>query len=370
MKLLEIKIGSFVEIYNERCNIPHLTLDKVSGINRDKEFFEPSKQVGADTSNYKIVPPSYFACNFMHVGRDIVLPVALNRTNMSKYVSPAYTVFKVTDESVILKEYLFMILNSDEKDRLFWFHTDSSVRDGLDWSAFCDVLISVPSIEVQRKYVAVYQGIQKNIVSQELANKRLQETYTLCIENLKSKYSPIPIRDYIQQVKEKNTDNRITLEQGINIDKKFITPQRSNSDLSSRVIVRKGQFAYCTQLNNENVAIAYRTGEDCVVSPVYDVFVNIRQDILLDNYLFLWLIRPEFGRYMYWLSEGTSYEFLKFENLSSISIPIPSIEIQKSVVSIYESYLSKVKSVNKLKAMMKCICPVLIKGAVEEGGSM
>lgn len=52
----------------------------------------------------------------------------------------------------------------------------------------------------------------------------------------------------------------------------FITPQRSNSDLSSRIIVRRGQFAYCTQLNNENVAIAYREDEDCVVSPVYNTF--------------------------------------------------------------------------------------------------
>ena len=56
------------------------------------------------------------------------------------------------------------------------------------------------------------------------------------------------------------------------IDKVFINPQRSNSDLSSRIIVRKGQFAYCTQLNNENVAIAYRKGDDCVVSTVYNAF--------------------------------------------------------------------------------------------------
>ena len=62
MALSKVKIGSFVEPYNEACGIAKLTPYDVSGINRDKEFFEPSKQVGADTSKYKVVPPDYFAC--------------------------------------------------------------------------------------------------------------------------------------------------------------------------------------------------------------------------------------------------------------------------------------------------------------------
>ena len=61
MPLTKVKIGSFVEKYVEKCGIPNLTPDEVSGINREKEFFEPSKQIGADTSDYKIVPPNYFA---------------------------------------------------------------------------------------------------------------------------------------------------------------------------------------------------------------------------------------------------------------------------------------------------------------------
>ena len=155
MELSKVKIGTFVELYNEACGIAKLTLDDVSGINRDKEFFEPSKQVGADTSKYKVVPPDYFACNLMHVGRDVVLPVALNHSGKKKYVSPAYTVFSIKDETIILKEYFFLFLNSKERDRYFWFHTDSSVRDGMEWSAFCDLEIEVPDISVQKKYVEI-----------------------------------------------------------------------------------------------------------------------------------------------------------------------------------------------------------------------
>ena len=158
MGLNKIRLGDYVERYAQKCNIPHLTVDDVSGVNKDKEFFEPSKQVGKDTSNYKVVPPNYFACNLMHVGRDMVLPIAINRTNKDKYVSPAYTVFRLINENVILKEFLFIFVNSSERDRYFWFHCDSSVRDGMEWSSFCDIELEIPSVDIQRKYVAIYNG--------------------------------------------------------------------------------------------------------------------------------------------------------------------------------------------------------------------
>lgn len=150
MALNRVRFGDYIKLVKEKCGISNLTPNDVSGINRDKEFFEPSKQVGSDTSSYKIVPPNCFACNIMHVGRDVVLPIALNTSNKNKIVSPAYIVFEWTGEKVLLKEYLFIMLKSNEKDRYFWFHCDSSVRDGMDWDAFCDIELEVPSIEIQK----------------------------------------------------------------------------------------------------------------------------------------------------------------------------------------------------------------------------
>ena len=368
MGLSKVRIGVFVELYSETCGIPDLTVDDISGVNKDKEFFEPSKQVGADTSKYKIVPPGFFACNLMHVGRDEVLPIALNHTDRKKIVSPAYTIFRIKDESIIIKEYFFMFLKSSEKDRYFWFHTDSSIRDGMDWDTFCNVEIQVPSVEVQKKYVAIYQGMEKNAKAYRSGLEDLRLTCTAYIEELRRKMPLFPIGDYIETVKEKNSDNQITVEQGINIQKEFITPQRSNADLSSRVIVRQGQFAYCTQLNNENVAIAYRTGCDCVVSPVYTVFEITRKDELLPEYLLLWLIRPEFGRFVYWASVGSAYEFLQYENLAETKIPIPDIQIQQAIINIYNAYTTRKRIAEKMEELLNRTCPILVKGAVEEGG--
>ena len=106
MGLSKIRIGDYIVQHKEKCGVPNLTCWDVSGVNKDKQFFVPSQQVGGNTSNYKVVPPNYFACNLMHVGRDVVLPIALNKTSENKVVSPAYTVFKLINEDVILRDFL------------------------------------------------------------------------------------------------------------------------------------------------------------------------------------------------------------------------------------------------------------------------
>lgn len=367
MALTKIKLGKYIQLYSERCDIPNLTNDEVSGVNREKEFFEPSHQVGGDTSAYKIVPPKAFACNLMHVGRDKVLPIAYNHTEKNKIVSPAYFVFTFRENDEILSDYFFLYLKSDERDRYFWFNTDGSIRDGMTWEDFINVEIFLPSIEIQKKYVAIYKSMVANQQAYEQGLDDLKLTCDAYIENLRKVYPCEKIGKFVHPYNVKNGEGKITLEQGININKQFITPQRTNENFYGRKIVRTGQIAYCTQLNNKNVAIALRTGPDCIVSGVYDVIEFNETSKLVPEYLMLWLIRSEFGRFVYWASQGTSYEFLTYENLANYKIPIPENETQKSIVNIYNSYKERQTINEKLKAQIKDICPILIKGATEEG---
>lgn len=366
MALNRIKLGKYLRLYSRKCNVPDLGNNEVSGVSKDKEFFEPSPQVGDDTSKYQIVPPTYFACNLMHVGRDVVLPIAYNHSDKNKIVSPAYQVFKLLDNNELLREYFFLYLKSAEKDRYFWFNTDNSVRDGMTWKDFIDIEIDLPPLAIQQKYVDVYNAMLENQKSYERGLDDLKLVCDAYIEDLRRKIPCEKIGKYIHQYNVKNSEGEITLEQGINIEKKFITPQRSNDNFYGRKIVRTGQIAYCTQLNNENVAIALRNGADCIVSGVYDVIEFNDNCNLFPEYLMLWLVRAEFGRFVYWASQGTSYEFLTYDNLANYKIPVPDIEVQKSIVSIWRVYNER-KTINeKLKEWIKDICPILIKGSVEE----
>ena len=219
MGLTKIKLGKYIELFSEKCNRPNLTNDEVSGVNKDKEFFEPSNQVGSDTSKYKIVPSGYFACNLMHVGRDVVLPIAYNHSEKDKIVSPAYHVFKLLDNNEILSEYFFLYLKSYERDRFFWFNTDGSVRDGMSWDDFIGVEIELPDLAIQQKYVDVYNAMIANQQSYERGLEDLKLVCDAYIEDLRRKIPCEPIKNYITQKNDRNTDKSIDYVMGLSTQK-------------------------------------------------------------------------------------------------------------------------------------------------------
>ena len=52
--------------------------------------------------------------------------------------------------------------------------------------------------------------------------------------------------------------------------------------------------------------------------------------------------------------------------MCNVEIPIPDIEIQKAIAGIFDVY-NKRKALNeRLKKQLKDICPILIKGSLEE----
>ncbi len=209
----------------------------------------------------------------------------------------------------------------------------------------------------------VWQGLRRLKEENEAIAQPLLDICQAKIVDLYKAYDKKPIGEYVDFIRDKNSDCQIQLEQGINIQKEFITPQRKNSDLSGRIIVRHGQIAYCSQLNNENVAVAYRDGEDCVVSSVYRV-LDLKPDKFEEmekEYLFLHLCRKEFGRFVYWASIGSAYEFLREQNLCEWEIPVPPITVQRAIVDIYHCARRAKKIAEEATQQLKSICPALMQ---------
>ena len=357
----KVALGSLIETLDVRGGV--FDSNEIEGVNINKTFVPTVANLeNTNLSKYKHVPVDAFAANLMHIGRDITFPVALNTSSVTKYISPAYFVFRIKDKNKLLPLFLLTLFRTSSFDRRVWFATDSSIRGNLTWDDMCRVKIPLPPIEVQREYVAAYQGLTKLIEENEALLKSLEATAQACVAECREKWPLREVGDFIRFVREKNTDCRITLEQGINIQKRFIAPQRSNSNLSSRVIVRKGQFAYCTQLNNENVAIALREGEDCVVSPVYSVF-ELTSLKILPEFLLLCLMRSEFGRYVNWASVGSAYEFLTEESLQRYKIPLPPIEVQRAIVALYHCAEEARKIAEEAKVQLARVCPAMIQQA-------
>ena len=87
---------------------------------------------------------------------------------------------------------------------------------------------------------------------------------------------------------------------------------------------------------------------------------------LLPQYLCVFFNRKEFDRYARFHSWGSARETFTWNDLIEVAIPIPDIDIQQSIVDIYNQYITRKEINEKLKTQIKDLCPILIKGSLQE----
>ena len=286
-------------------------------------------------------------------------------------VSPAYTTFEVEATDAILPMYFFMIFLSKEKDRLGWFYSDSSIRSNLDWDRFCEIELNLPPISIQQKYVDVYNAMLANQQSYERGLEDLKLVCDAYIEELRREMPSQKIEPYLRECDERNTDLSVTLTQGVDVNMQFIPAKREAVDKESTRIVRNGQFAFnkVVKSNGTKLPIALRSGEDCIISGSYQVFEVADKEHLLPEYLMLWMARSETQRRCGFNAWGSTRDVFPFEELCKLEFPIPEISIQQDIVNIYNAYVMRKHINDRLKERIKNMCPILIKGSLEEAGA-
>lgn len=368
MGLTKFQLGQLVEPVSIKCGIPRC--ENVSGINIFKQFM-PSRNIGADTSNYLVVPHGHFAFNLMHVGRDEKIPVAMNDSTEDIVVSSAYFVFRVIDENVILKEYLYIQMKSPEFDRYAWFCTDSSVRGGLDWNRFCEMTIDLPPIHIQQKYVDVYKAMLANQQVYEQGLEDLKLTCDAYIERLRHELQPIEVGQYLVLSDERNTEGLdANFVRGLSTSKDIIATKANMNgvSVSNYKTFRSGQIAYVpdTSRRGEKISLALNNdNETYLVSSISTVF-GTKKEKLLPEYLMLFFSRTEFDRYTRFHSWGSARETFTWDDMCAVKIPIPDISVQQYIVNIYTVYQLRREINEQLKSQIKDLCPILIKGSLEE----
>lgn len=366
MALNKYRIGDLISVVDERNN---LGIREFYGININKEFMPTAATTeGLDETKYKVVRKNRFVYSGMQTGRDNCIRISMYTDDKPILVSPAYTTFEISALDTVIPLYFFMKFLSTEKDRYGAFCSDGSIRSNLDWEVFCDMKLEIPSLPIQQKYVDVYKAMLANQKSYERGLEDLKLTCDAYIENLRRETTCEKIGPYIRQCNEKNENNEITLFQGVNVDHVFTDPKRIAEDVENGSIVRTGQFAFnkVMKAHNTKLPIAYREGPDCVVSNSYQVFEISNKKKLLPKYLLLWMNRAETQRYAGFISFGTTRDIFSFEDMCEISIPLPDISTQQNIVDIFTAYQARTDINEKLKIQLKDICPILIKGSLEE----
>lgn len=350
MGLTKCILGHYLELCSNKNTDLVYGIDDVRGVNNLKQLMTTKADLnGRDLSKFQIVNPGEFVFNHRTSRNGSKFSIAYNDGDKPIICTEDYVVFKIRDDckKILNARWLYMFFNRPEFDRFVITNSWGSSTEFYNWEDIQAIGLELPPLLIQRKYANVYNAMLENQKSYESGLDDLKLVCDAYIEDLRRKLPCDIIGNYVHQYNEKNNNGEITLEQGININKRFINPQRTNDNFYGRKIVRTGQIAYCTQLNNENIAVALRTGPDCIVSNVYDVIEFNENSGLIPEYLMLWLVRAEFGRFVYWASQGTSYEFLAYDNLANYKIPVPDYEVQKSIVGIYK-YITFIMNAERL----------------------
>lgn len=365
MALKKVKLGDLINVVDERNNIGSR---EFYGININKEFMPTvADTTGLDETKYKVVRKNRFVYSGMQTGRDECIRISMYLQDYPIIVSPAYTTFEVTAQDIVLPEYFFMLFLSKEKDRLGWFYSDSSIRSNLDWDRFCEMTIFLPPIDVQKKYVDIYLAMLANQRAYEQGLDDLKLVCDAYIEDLRRKMPSEEIGKYLQECDQKNNDLSVTLTQGVDVNMQFIPAKREATDKASTKIVYPGQFAFnkVVKSNGTKLPFAIRRGEACIVSGSYQVFEVKDKERFLPEYLMLWMQRTETQRFCGYNGWGSTRDVFPFTELCKLKFPIPPIEVQKSIAELYKVYNQRKEINEKLKAQIKDICPILIKGSLQ-----
>ena len=374
MGLNKYKLGDLIELCDERNSDNQYKLSDVKGISIKKEFIETKADMaGVSLLPYILVEPNSFAYVTVTSRNGEKITLAHNTSNKTYIVSSSYIVFKINRSDIILFDYLFMFFNRPEFDRYARFNSWGSARETFSWEDFCDIDITLPSIEQQRKYVDVYLALQSNLAAYQ---SKVEELKLVCdgyLDKLKVENEKLKIGEFIEVCDERNSEGIYTLKnlRGVSIEKKFIDTKADMAgvSLAPYIVVKSDYFVFVpvTSRNGEKITLAINDSDDTyIVSSAYTVFRIKDTKELLPQYLFMYFNRPEFDRYARFNSWGSAREVFTMDDMNEVKIPIPDIKVQQEIVNIHKCYIERQRIADALKEQINNICPVLIRGSLTE----
>lgn len=366
-----IRLGDYIERSTANNRALEYGMELIQGVTNEGIFADPKGDpIEVDLTPYKIVKNGAFVYNPSRLN----LGSIAYRTEGMCIVSHLYIVFYLNEEGKkrIDPTYLYMYFRRDEFYREVTFRNFGSQRPEFNFNDMSDLYIPLPEIDVQRKYVEIYKSM---IANQAAYERGLEDLKLVCdgyIEDLRRKMPCERIGKYLVYSDQRN-DIGLPLDsvRGLATSKAMI-PTKANMDgvsIANYKVVQPGQIAYVpdTSRRGDKISLGFNNTEESFLVSTISIVFGTDSRFLLPEYLMLFLTRAEFDRYARFNSWGSARETFEWDDMCNVEIPIPDKKIQEAIAEIYSVYIER-KAINeRLKTQIKDICPMLIKGSLEEG---
>ena len=372
MALTKEKLGKYIELLEIRNSDLRYGVDEVRGVNTSKQMMPTKADLNnRDLSKFQIVEPGVFFFNHRTSRNGSKFSVTYNDTDTTIICTEDYVVFRISEygKKYILPEWLYMFFNRPEFDRYVITNSWGSSTEFYNWEDLCDVDMELPPLPVQQKYVAIYKAMLANQQSYERGLEDLKTTIDALLDKFKKSSPKKSAGELLDEVDVRNSDNAITEVSGVNITKQFMPSVASSDELHNYKVVQKNQFVFSGMQTGRDMCIRIalqQSDEPLIVSPAYTV-LQVKSKDIMPEFIQMWFSRWEMDRLGWFMSDSSIRSNLDLPRFYEIKIPVPSDKEQEAIIKIYSAYTMR-RSINeRLKAQIKDLCPILVKGAVEEG---
>lgn len=371
MGLNKIRLGDYIIRSTQNNRDLKYGVELISGVTSQGVFAIPKGDpIDVNLKPYKIVNNGAFVYNPTRLD----LGSIAYRTDGLCIVSHLYMVFYLTEEGkrIIDPTWLYIYFWRNEFLREVTFRNFGSQRPEFNFEDMSDIIIPLPDLPTQQKYVDVYNAMVANQQAYERGLENLKLTCDALIDKVKHTAIKKAIRELLAEVDNRNDNGTVTNVQGINIEKQFMpsVADITGVDLKKYKLVQNGQFAFSGMQTGRDKCIRialYREDKPIIISPAYTVF-ETKDTTVSPEYIMIWFSRMETDRHGWFMSDSSIRTNLDLDRFYEIEIPVPDEKRQKAIVDIYTVYTLRRNTNEQLKKQIKDICPILIRGSLEDGG--
>ena len=372
MALIKYKLGELIYEITRKNDTLEYGIEYVRGVSNTKEIMPTKADVDPNVIHkFYIIMPNEFIYNPRTTRMGDKVGLAYNDTDSPLLFTFNNIAFGIKESAkeIISSDYLYLYFNRSEFDRYAIVNSWGSATELFTFEEMCDIDIDLPPLSVQHKYVDVYNSMLANQKCYERGLEDLKLTIDALLERFKKGIKRIPLGKLITESDERNKDDAIQSVNGVNKDKRFMPSVANGADLTKYKLVRKNQFSCNLMHVGRDVAVPVALNsndEPIIVSPAYIVF-SVKNDLIIPEFLLMWLSRTETDRYAWFMCDTNVRSGMEKKRFFEIEIPVPSIQEQKAIIEIYDALYIRREVNERLKAQIKDLCPILVKGAVEEG---
>ena len=316
MGLNKIRLGDYIIRSTQNNRDLKYGVELISGVTSQGIFAIPKGEpIDVNLKPYKIVNNGAFVYN----------PTRLNlgsiayRTDGLCIVSHLYMVFYLTEEGkrIIDPTWLYIYFRRNEFLREVTFRNFGSQRPEFNFEDMSDIVIPLPDLQTQQKYVDIYNAMVANQQAYERGLEDLKVALDAQIDKIKHSAPRMRVGNILDEVDNRNSEGVIKNVQGINISKQFMpsVADINGVDLRKYKVVQKGQLAFSGMQTgrDECIRIAlHDTEQPIIISPAYTVF-EVKEKTVIPEYVMIWFSRNESDRRGWFVSDSSIRSNLDLE---------------------------------------------------------